>query len=133
MANILTYGTFDLLHAGHIRILQNAAQLGNNLFVGVSTDEFNLWKGKVAYECQLTRRANLQSLSFVRQTFWETQMDQKINDILRFDIKIFVMGDDWSGEFDYLENYCEVKYFPRTPGISSTILRNQLRSEACLI
>lgn len=126
MANILTYGTFDLLHVGHINILRRAAALGNKVFVGISTDEFNFWKGKKAHHHEDIRRASVHNLPVVSKTFWETKMDQKIEDIHRFDIDTLVMGDDWVGTFDYLSDYCKVVYFPRTPGISSTMLRNQL-------
>lgn len=126
MANILTYGTFDLLHRGHIIILKRAAALGENLFVGVSSDIFNNHKGKNANQNQEVRRQSVEQLPYVTKTFWEHRMDQKINDVLRYNIDIFVMGDDWIGAFDHLRRYCEVVYLPRTPGISSTMIRNQM-------
>jgi glycerol-3-phosphate cytidylyltransferase len=126
VGNILTYGTFDLLHRGHHNILKRAALLGTNIFVGISSDEFNNWKGKTAYQNQDLRRMSLDALPYVTMTFWENSMDQKVKDIVNFDIDILVMGDDWAGSFDHLMAYCDVKYIPRTKGISSTIIRNQL-------
>ena len=109
-----------------MNLLMAGATLGDKIYVGVSTDDFNQKKGKIAFESQFFRRRALERLPFVTEVFWEYDMEQKVRDIWRFDIDIFIIGDDWKGKFDYLTDYCVVRYHPRTPGISSTLLRSQL-------
>ena len=123
---VLTYGTFDLLHYGHLEILRRASLLGNKLIVGVSTDKFNEIKGKTCVLPYQKRKELLESLDYVDKVIPEDNWDQKVTDIQDNDIDIFVMGDDWKGKFDELKEFCEVIYFPRTKGISSTKLRSIL-------
>jgi glycerol-3-phosphate cytidylyltransferase len=123
MKKILTYGTYDLLHYGHIRLLQRAKALGDYLVVALSTDEFNLEKGKVSHQPYEERKAYLLELRCVDQIIPETQWEQKVPDVQTYGIHTFVMGDDWQGKFDFLLPYCQVVYLPRTPGISSTAIK----------
>ena len=123
---VLTYGTFDLLHYGHLEILRRASLLGNKLIVGVSTDKFNDIKGKTCVLPYQKRKELLESLDYVDKVIPEDNWDQKVTDIQDNNIDIFVMGDDWKGKFDELKEFCEVIYFPRTKGISSTKLRSIL-------
>ena len=126
MKKIITYGTFDLLHTGHINILRRAKMLGNYLIVAVSTDEFNEKKGKCAYYTYEERKAIVESIRYVDQVIPEESWEQKIEDIKNYDIDILVMGDDWEGKFDYLKKFCEVIYLPRTKGISTTKIKQDL-------
>ena len=123
---ILTYGTFDLLHYGHLEILRRASLLGDKLIVGVSTDKFNEIKGKTCVLPYQKRKELIESLDYVDKVIPENNWDQKVTDIKDNDIDIFVMGDDWKGKFNELKVFCEVIYFPRTNGISSTKLRSIL-------
>jgi glycerol-3-phosphate cytidylyltransferase len=123
---VLTYGTFDLLHYGHLEILRRASLLGDKLIVGVSTDKFNEIKGKTCILPYQKRKELIESLDYVDKVIPENNWDQKVIDIQDNDIDIFVMGDDWKGKFDELKVFCEVIYFPRTNGISSTKLRSIL-------
>jgi len=127
--NIITYGTFDILHKGHINLLLKAKQYsGDYLIVAVSTDEFNQLKGKMAYESFEIRKAKLEALPFVDKVIAEKSWEQKFKDIEEYDVDIFVIGDDWKGKFDYLERFCDVVYLPRTPGISSSDLRKKMEA-----
>ncbi|KAF0819027.1 Glycerol-3-phosphate cytidylyltransferase [Bacillus sp. ZZV12-4809] len=126
MRKIITYGTFDLLHWGHINILKRAKSLGDYLVVAISTDEFNAIKGKKAYHDYENRKMILESIRYVDEVIPENNWDQKINDVINNDIDIFVMGDDWKGKFDFLKDYCEVIYLPRTVGISTTKIKKDL-------
>ena len=128
MKRILTYGTFDLLHYGHIRLLQRAKALGDYLVVAVSTDEFNKIKGKKAYHDYETRKKILEAVRYVDLVIPEENWEQKINDIKEFHIDTVVMGSDWAGsdKFDYLKEYCEVVYLERTEGISTTKIKEEL-------
>lgn len=129
-ARILTYGTFDLLHHGHLRLLERLRDLGDWLCVGVSTDEFNAVKGKVAHEPFEARIEGLWSTGLVDHIFAEHAWDQKPDDILRLSIDVFAMGDDWLGRFDGLAaTGVRVLYLPRTPGIDSTMLRHGIENE----
>jgi glycerol-3-phosphate cytidylyltransferase len=123
---VLTYGTFDLLHYGHLEILKRASHLGNKLIVGVSTDKFNEIKGKTCVLPYQKRKELIESLDYVDKVIPENNWDQKVTDIQGNNIDIFVMGDDWEGKFDELKDFCEVIYLPRTKGISSTKLRSIL-------
>ena len=129
MKGILTYGTFDLLHYGHIRILKRAKELGDYLVVALSTDEFNATKGKKAYHSYETRKKMLEAIRYVDLVIPENNWEQKIQDIKDYKIDVVVMGDDWAGsdKFDYLKEYCEVKFLERTPGVSTTMIKNDLQ------
>ena len=123
---VLTYGTFDLLHYGHLEILRKASLLGHELIVGVSTDKFNEIKGKTCVLPYQKRKDLLDSLDFVDKVIPEENWEQKITDIQDNNIDIFVMGNDWEGKFDELKELCKVIYLPRTKGISSTKLKSIL-------
>lgn len=123
---ILTYGTFDVFHYGHERILERASELGREFFVGVSTDAFNEVKGKKAFDCYEKRVESVRRFCPTAVIFEETSFDQKANDINRFGINYLVMGDDWKGKFDCFKDLCSVKYLSRTDGISSTMIRQNL-------
>lgn len=129
MKKVITYGTFDLIHKGHIRLLKRASEYGDNLTVVLSTDEFNAEKGKKAYTSYEDRKYILEAVKYVDQVLPERSWDQKIQDVKDNDIDVFVMGDDWKGKFDFLEDYCEVVYLPRTEGISTTKIKNYLGLE----
>ncbi|MFG3612993.1 glycerol-3-phosphate cytidylyltransferase [Rummeliibacillus sp. G93] len=126
MKKIITYGTFDLLHWGHINLLKRAKALGDYLVVAISTDEFNALKDKKAYHSFENRKAILESIKYVDKVIPENTWEQKKEDIIRENIDIFVMGDDWEGKFDDLKEYCEVVYLPRTDGISTSKIKNDL-------
>ena len=123
---VLTYGTFDVFHYGHERILSRAADLGTQLFVGVSSDSFNAVKGKKAFQAYDERAESVQAFVPSTQVFAENSFDQKTHDIRKLKIDILVMGDDWEGRFDYLRDICQVVYLKRTAGISSTMIRERL-------
>lgn len=129
MKRILTYGTFDLLHYGHIRILKRAKELGDYLVVALSTDEFNATKGKKAYHSYETRKKMLEAIRYVDLVIPENNWEQKIQDIKDYKIDVCVMGSDWAGsdKFDYLKDYCEVVFLERTPGVSTTQIKNDLQ------
>ncbi|ULJ63082.1 glycerol-3-phosphate cytidylyltransferase [Wielerella bovis] len=126
MIKVLTYGTFDLLHHGHIRLLERAKALGDHLTVAVSTDEFNLGKGKVCAYPYEERACIVAAIKYVDAVIPETTWEQKIKDVQEHNIDIFVIGDDWAGKFDFLKEYCEVVYLPRTEGVSTTQTKNAL-------
>ena len=127
MQRVITYGTFDLLHYGHINLLRRAKELGDYLIVALSTDEFNLEKGKKSYFSFEKRKQLLESIRYVDLVIPETSWDQKINDVHEFRVNTFVMGDDWLGRFDFLENEgVEVVYLPRTPEISTSQIKQDL-------
>ena len=129
MKRILTYGTFDLLHYGHIRILKSAKELGDYLVVALSTDEFNATKGKKAYHSYETRKKMLEAIRYVDLVIPENNWEQKLQDVKDYKIDVVVMGDDWAGsdKFDYLKEYCEVKFLERTPGVSTTMIKKDLQ------
>lgn len=128
MKRILTYGTFDLLHYGHIRLLQRAKALGDYLIVAVSTDEFNALKGKKSYHNYETRKKMLEAIRYVDLVIPEDNWEQKIDDVKTYHIDVVVMGSDWAGSdrFEYLNDYCEVVYLDRTEGISTTKIKQEL-------
>ena len=129
MKRILTYGTFDLLHWGHIRLLKRAKELGDYLIVALSTDEFNLMKGKNAYHPYEERKMMLEAIRYVDLVIPEENWEQKKSDIEKYQVDVFVMGDDWKGKFDELSEVCEVVYLPRTEGISTTKIKQDLESK----
>ena len=128
MKIILTYGTFDFLHVGHIRLLQRAKALGDFLIVGLSTDEFNQLKHKSAFIPYEQRKEILEAIKYVDLVIPEENWEQKIADVQQYQVDIFVMGDDWEGEFDFLKEHCQVVYLPRTQDISSTDLKGRLQN-----
>ena len=129
MKRVLTYGTFDLLHYGHIRLLRRAAALGNYLVVALSTDEFNELKGKKSFYPYEARKEMLEALRYVDLVIPESSWDQKVDDVRRYGIDVVCMGSDWEGDerFEALREYCEVVYFDRTEGISTTEVKESLR------
>ncbi len=128
MKKIITYGTFDLLHYGHINLLKRARELGDYLIVALSTDEFN-WncKQKKCYFSFEERKKLLEAVRYVDLVIPETCWEQKRSDVKEFRVDTFVMGDDWVGKFDDLKDLCEVVYLPRTPEISTTRIKNDLQ------
>ena len=126
MKKVLTYGTFDLLHWGHINLLKRAKALGDYLVVAISTDEFNKLKNKKSYHSYENRKMILEAIRYVDEVIPENTWEQKIQDVQEHDIDVFVMGDDWEGKFDFLNDYCEVVYLPRTVGISTTKIKKEL-------
>jgi glycerol-3-phosphate cytidylyltransferase len=126
MKKVITYGTYDLLHVGHINLLRRAKELGDYLIVGLSTDEFNAGKHKEAYHTYEDRKIILESIKYVDEVIPEVTWEQKIDDVVNNKVDIFVMGDDWKGKFDFLKDYCEVIYLPRTAGISTTKIKTDL-------
>ena len=126
MKKIITYGTFDLLHYGHINIFKRAKELGDYLIVGVSTNEFNKIKGKKCYFSYEERKRLVESIRYVDLVIPEDNWEQKIKDIEEFKVDIFVIGDDWKGQFDNLKSHCEVVYLKRTPEVSTTKIKEDL-------
>ena len=128
MKKVITYGTFDLLHYGHINLLKRAKSLGDYLIVGLSTDEFNnKEKNKECYFDYENRKSLLDAVKYVDLVIPEETWDQKISDIQKYNVDIFVIGDDWKGKFDYLEDFgIEVVYLPRTKEISTTKIKKDL-------
>lgn len=128
MKRVLTYGTFDLLHFGHIEILRRAKELGDYLIVAVSTDEFNEIKGKKAYHNYETRKKMLEAIRYVDLVIPENNWKQKRNDVIDYKVDVVVMGSDWENNenFECLRDICEVVYLPRTEGISTTKIKKDL-------
>ncbi len=125
MKKVITYGTYDLLHQGHVNLLRRARELGDYLIVGVTTEDFDLSRGKINVQQSLMERMQaVKDTGFADEVIPEEYFGQKIDDIRRYGIDVFTVGSDWKGKFDYLEEYCEVVYLDRTEGISSTELRN---------
>lgn len=128
MKKVITYGTYDLLHYGHIRLLERAKALGDYLIVGVTTDDFDKTRGKINVQQSLMERIEaVKSTGLADEIIVEEYEGQKIDDIRRYDIDIFTVGSDWVGKFDYLNEYCKVVYLDRTEGVSSTEIRSQER------
>jgi glycerol-3-phosphate cytidylyltransferase len=125
---ILTYGTFDLLHVGHINILKRARKLGDYLIVGLSTDKFNSGKHKQSFYSFHDRKKILESIKYVDLVIPETHWEQKVRDIKKYKVDIFVIGDDWKGKFDELTKFCKVVYLPRTSNISTTLMKLKLKN-----
>jgi glycerol-3-phosphate cytidylyltransferase len=126
LKKVITYGTFDLLHWGHINLLKRAKDLGDYLIVAISSDEFNALKQKEAYHSFENRKMILEAIRYVDEVIPENTWEQKVEDVQKYDIDVFVMGDDWRGKFDFLKEYCEVVYLPRTAGISTTKIKTEL-------
>jgi glycerol-3-phosphate cytidylyltransferase len=127
MKIVITYGTFDLLHYGHINLLRRAKNMGDYLIVGLSTDNFNLQKGKKSYFNFHERKQLLESIRYVDFVIPENNWEQKIKDIEDYKVDILVMGDDWKGKFDYLNEFCNVRYLSRTPEVSTSKIKDDLR------
>lgn len=126
MIKVITYGTFDLLHQGHINLLKRARQLADYLIVGVTSDSFDKDRGKLNVRNNVLERVEaVKATGLADKIIIEDYVGQKIDDVQKYEIDIFVIGSDWEGKFDYLRDYCQVVYLPRTEGISSTLLRNQ--------
>lgn len=126
MRTVITYGTFDLFHIGHVNLLKRARELGDRLIVAVSSDEFNQVKGKTTLVPYVHRAEVVASCRYVDKVIAEHNWTQKTGDIKRENVDILVMGHDWQGKFDELKDHCDVVYLPRTEGISSTSLKNAL-------
>lgn len=128
MTKVITYGTFDLFHEGHYRLLQRAKALGDYLIVGITTEAFDRTRGKLnVVDSLLTRIENVKKSGFVDEIVIEESVGQKVSDIKKYQVDIFTVGSDWIGQFDYLKEYCQVVYLERTKNISSTMLREQNR------
>lgn len=124
MKRIITYGTFDLLHYGHIHLLQRARHMGDYLVVALSTDSFNNIKNKTCYFTYEQRKHLLEAIRYVDLVIPETCWEQKIEDVKKYHIDCFVIGADWEGKFDFLKDYCEVVYLTKTAEISTTRIKN---------
>lgn len=129
LRRVLTYGTYDLLHYGHVRLLQRAAELGDYLVVALSTDEFNAGKGKTSFYDYETRKEMLEAIRYVDLVIPESDWGQKIDDVKEYHIDTVVMGGDWEGDprFEALREYCDVVYLDRTEGISTTDVKARLK------
>ena len=131
MIRVITYGTFDLLHYGHINLLRRAKALGDYLIVALSTDEFNLnMKNKRSYFSYDERKMILESIRYVDLIIPEENWEQKKTDVIKYDVDVFVIGDDWTGKFDFLKTVgkgCKVVYLPRTPEISTTRIKDDIK------
>lgn len=128
MKKVLTYGTFDILHYGHIRLLKRAKDLGDFLIVAISTDQFNELKGKKSYYSYENRKEMLEAIKYVDLVIPENNWEQKISDVKDYNVDIVVMGSDWadSDRFEYLREYCDVVYLDRTDGISTTEIKKSI-------
>lgn len=129
MTKVITYGTYDLLHYGHIRLLERAKALGDYLIVGVTADDFDKTRGKINVQQSLSERIEaVRKTGIADEIIAEEYEGQKIDDIIRYDVDIFTVGSDWEGYFDYLREYCDVVYLPRTQGVSSSEIRDKKRA-----
>jgi glycerol-3-phosphate cytidylyltransferase len=128
LKKIITYGTFDLLHYGHINLLKRAKEMGDYLIVGLSTNEFNDLKGKQCYFTYNQRKALLEAIRYVDLVIPENNWEQKVQDISEFKVDVFVIGEDWKGKFDYLDEFCKVAYLERTPEVSTTKIKNDMKA-----
>lgn len=126
MKVVITYGTFDLFHVGHVRLLKRLKTLGDKLIVGISSDEFNEIKGKKAFFSYGERAEIVKSCRYVDDVFPEYNWEQKVEDVIKYNASIFAMGDDWIGKFDYLKEHCDVVYLSRTEDISTTEIKQKL-------
>lgn len=129
LKKVITYGTFDLFHIGHLNLLNRAKQLGDYLIVGLSTDEFNhIEKNKECIVNYADRKKILEAIRCVDLVIAESSWEQKVHDIQSMNIDTFVIGDDWKGKFDFLKEYCEVIYLPRTANVSSTEIKQDIQN-----
>lgn len=126
MKRVITYGTFDVLHFGHINLLRRAKAYGDYLIVVLSSDEFNKTKNKESFYTFEQRKAILEACRYVDLVIPEYNWDQKTDDVQQYHVDVFVMGDDWKGRFDFLAKYCEVIYLERTPDVCSTSTKQHL-------
>ena len=129
MKRVITYGTFDVLHYGHINLLKRAKALGDYLIVGLSSDEFNKIKNKQSFYTYEQRKMILEACRYVDLVIPENDWEQKTRDVQELKADVFVMGDDWKGKFDFLKPYCEVIYLPRTPDVCSTKTKDYLKTK----
>ena len=127
MKRVITYGMFDLIHYGHINLLERARRLGDYLIVGLSTNEFNAIKNKKCYFSYEERKRLLEAIRYVDLVIPEEAWEQKVSDIKLYQIDTFVIGDDWEGKFDELKSLCEVVYLNRTPEVSTTKIKSELK------
>ena len=126
MKKVITYGTYDVLHHGHVNILRRAKELGDYLIVGVTSDSFDKERGKLNIRNNVLERVEaVRATGYADEIIIEDYVGQKIDDIQKYNVDVFCLGSDWEGKMDYLKEYCEVVYFPRTEGISSTQIRNE--------
>ena len=130
MKRVITYGTFDILHYGHINLLKRARALGDYLIVVLSSDEFNKIKNKTSYYTYEQRKMILEACRYVDLVVPENNWEQKRDDVIKYQADIFVMGDDWKGKFDFLSDLCEVVYLPRTPDISTTKVKSDINTNS---
>lgn len=126
MRKVITYGTYDLFHIGHLNLLRRAKELGDYLVVAVSSDAFNAIKGKKCTIPDYERMAIVGAIKYVDEVILEESWEQKVKDVQEHNIDVFVMGDDWKGKFDFLKEYCDVVYLPRTEGISTSQIKEML-------
>ena len=127
MKKVITYGTYDIFHIGHLNLLKRAKALGDYLVVAISSDEFNDLKGKKCYYPYAVRAEIVKAIKYVDEVIPEHNWEQKVNDLKNNNIDVFVMGSDWNGKFDELKEYCEVVYLDRTEGISTTQIKEHLK------
>ncbi|MBF0748648.1 glycerol-3-phosphate cytidylyltransferase [Mammaliicoccus lentus] len=130
MKRVITYGTYDLLHYGHIELLRRAKEYGDYLIVALSTDNFNKLKDKKSYYSYEQRKMMLESIQFVDLVIPENEWEQKVKDVKEYNVDTFLMGHDWEGEFDFLKDLCEVIYLNRTEGISTTQIKKELYGDS---
>jgi len=128
MKKVITYGTFDLLHYGHINLLKRAKACGDYLIVAISTDEFNIIKEKKSFFSYEKRRQLVEAIRHVDLVIPEHNWEQKVSDVQEFRVDTFVIGDDWAGKFDFLKEHCEVAYLGRTPEISTTQIKQEIEA-----
>jgi len=124
---VITYGTFDMFHIGHLKLLRRLSEMGDKVIVAVSTDEFNKLKGKKTLIPYDQRAAIVEAIDCVDKVIPEQTWEQKLSDVRSYGVDVFAIGDDWTGEFDFLEEFCEVVYLPRTSNISTTELKRSLK------
>ena len=125
---VITYGTFDMFHVGHLNLLRRLSEMGDRVVVGVSTDEFNANKGKKTLIPYEQRAKIVESIRYVDTVIPEETWEQKLSDVKKHDVDVFAIGEDWKGKFDFLSDLCEVRYLERTKDISTTDLKRSLRS-----
>ncbi|MFG6137169.1 glycerol-3-phosphate cytidylyltransferase [Halomonas sp. B23F22_10] len=127
MKTVITYGTFDMFHVGHLKLLQRLSEMGDKVIVAVSTDEFNIGKGKKTLIPYEQRAQIVESIKYVDLVIPEESWEQKLTDVKKYDVDIFAIGEDWKGKFDFLSDLCEVHYLKRTKNISTTDLKRSLK------